>query len=129
MAKQTVTQMMVLPIEGIPEYFVADNGTIYSRKISKRYNPYGDMRVVRPRKHPSGYLYVGLYIGAGKNKKRLWRRVHRVVVEAFINKIPTGMDVDHKDGNRHNNNVTNLRIVTHSENMLFGYERKRNKTK
>ena len=129
MAQQTTTQMMVLPIEGIPQYFVADNGTIYSRKISKRYNQFGEMRVVRPRKHPSGYLYVGMYIGAGKNKKRLWRRVHRVVVEAFINKIPTAMDVDHIDGNRHNNEVTNLRIVTHSENMLAGYERRKNKKK
>ena len=119
--------MMVLPIEGIPNYFIADNGTVYSKKISKRYNQFGDMRIVRARKHPSGYLYVGLYIGAGKNKKRLWRRVHRVVVEAFINKIPTAMDVDHIDGNRHNNEVSNLRIVTHSENILAGHERRRNK--
>jgi hypothetical protein len=127
MAQQTTTQMMVLPIEGIPQYFVADNGTIYSRKISKRYNQFGEMRVVRPRKHPSGYLYVGMYIGAGKNKKRLWRRVHRVVVEAFINKIPEGMNCDHIDGNRHNNELSNLRIVTHSDNCLAGYERRRNK--
>lgn len=127
MAQQTTTQMMVLPIEGIPQYFVADNGTIYSRKISKRYNQFGEMRVVKPRKHPSGYLYVGMYIGAGKNKKRLWRRVHRVVVQAFIGNIPKGMDVDHRDGNRHNNDVSNLRIVTHSENILAGHERRRNK--
>jgi hypothetical protein len=125
---QTKNKIMVLPIEGISDYFIADNGTVYSKKISKRYNPYGDMRIVRPRKHPSGYLYIGLYIGEGKNKKRLWRRVHRVVVEAFINKIPEAMNVDHIDGNRHNNDLSNLRIVTHSENCLAGYQR-RNKQK
>jgi hypothetical protein len=124
---QTKNKIMVLPIEGMPDYFIADNGTVYSKKISKRYNPFGDMRVVRPRKHPSGYLYIGLYIGAGKNKKRLWRRVHRVVAEAFLNKIPEGMNCDHIDGNRHNNELSNLRIVTHSENCLAGYERRRNK--
>jgi hypothetical protein len=125
---QTKNKIMVLPIEGMPDYFIADNGTVYSKKISKRYNPYGDMRIVRARKHPSGYLYIGLYIGAGKNKKRLWRRVHRVVAEAFLNKIPEAMNVDHIDGNRHNNDLSNLRIVTHSENCLAGYQR-RNKQK
>lgn len=116
---------MVKPIEGIPNYFVSDNGTIYSKKISRRYNPYGEMRVVKPRLHPSGYLYYGLFIGEGKDKTRLWRRGHRLVASAFIGNIPNKMDVDHIDGNRHNNNVSNLRIVTHSENCLAGFKRRK----
>ena len=128
MANQKVNQMHVLPIEGIPQYFISDTGVVYSRKVSPRYNPHGEMRVVRPRIHPSGYLYAGLFVGKGKTKVRLWRRIHRLVAEAFIGKIPQAMDVDHKDGNRHNNDVKNLRIVTHSENCLAGYER-RNKQK
>jgi hypothetical protein len=128
MANQKTNQMHVLPIEGIPQYFISDTGVVYSRKVSPRYNPHGEMRVVRPRKHPSGYLYYGLFVGKGKTKVRYWRRGHRLVAEAFIGKIPQGMDVDHKDGNRHNNDVKNLRIVTHSENCLAGYER-RNKQK
>jgi hypothetical protein len=129
MAKQTVTQMMVKPIKGIPKYFISDTGIVYSRKISPRYNPHGEMRVVRPRKHPSGYLYYGLFVGKGKTKVRYWRRGHRLVAEAFIGNIPDGMDVDHKDGDRHNNNVKNLRIVTHSENCLAGYERRKKQKK
>lgn len=128
MANQKTNQMHVLPIEGIPQYFISDTGIVYSRKVSPRYNPHGEMRVVRPRKHPSGYLYYGLFVGKGKTKVRYWRRGHRLVAEAFINKIPNGMDVDHIDGNKHNNNVTNLRIVTHSENMLAAFNR-RNKQK
>ena len=128
MANQKVNQMHVLPIEGIPQYFISDTGVVYSRKISPRYNPHGEMRVVRPRKHPSGYLYYGLFVGKGKTKVRYWRRGHRLVAQAFIGNIPQGMDVDHRDGNRHNNNVSNLRIVTHSENCLAGYVR-RNKQK
>jgi hypothetical protein len=129
MANQKVNQMHVLPIEGIPQYFISDTGVVYSRKISPRYNPHGEMRVVRPRKHPSGYLYYGLFVGKGKTKVRYWRRGHRLVAQAFIGNIPAGMDVDHKDGNRHNNNVKNLRIVTHSENCLAGYERRKKQKK
>lgn len=43
-------------------------------------------------------------------------RIHRLVVEAFIGPIPEGFEVDHIDRDRSNNDVTNLRIVTHSEN-------------
>lgn len=42
--------------------------------------------------------------------------VHRAVAELFIGSIPKGMDVDHIDGNTHNNNVNNLRICTRKEN-------------
>ena len=43
--------------------------------------------------------------------------VHRLVYETFIGPIPEGMKVDHIDGNRSNNNVANLRLVTQSDNM------------
>ena len=128
MANQKTNQMHVLPIEGIPQYFISDTGVVYSKKVSPRYNPHGEMRVVRPRIHPSGYLYTGMFVGKGKTKVRLWRRVHRLVAEAFIGKIPQGMDVDHISGDRHDNNVKNLRIVTHSENCIAGIQR-RNKQK
>lgn len=112
-------------IKGIPNYYACEDGTIWSTKVSYRYNPNGEMRLVRPRTHPSGYLYYGLFVGKGPNKKRLWRRGHRLVWETFKDKIKSGLEIDHIDGNKHNNNITNLRLVTHSENMLAMYERKR----
>ena len=42
--------------------------------------------------------------------------VHRMVYEAFKGEIPEGMEIDHIDRNRQNNNPDNLRVVTRSEN-------------
>ena len=45
--------------------------------------------------------------------------VHRIMAATFLKVPSTSMDweVDHKDGNRANNLVDNLEVVTHSENM------------
>lgn len=41
----------------------------------------------------------------------------RAVYSAFHGSIPKGLEIDHIDGNPLNNNLTNLRVVTHKENM------------
>lgn len=43
--------------------------------------------------------------------------IHRLVWETFNGEIPDGMVIDHIDGNRSNNALSNLRLVTQSENM------------
>ncbi len=124
---QTKGEVAMRPIDGIEDYHICDDGRVFSTKVSPRYNQNGDLRLVKPRTHPSGYLYIGLYIGERKQKRRLWRRVHRVVYEAFVGKIPKGLEIDHIDGNKHNNDITNLRAINRSENMLAMFERRRNK--
>ena len=39
------------------------------------------------------------------------KRIHVLVAEHFIGKIPKGYHVHHKDGNKQNNVVTNLEII------------------
>ena len=124
---QTKTEVAMRPIDGMLDYHICDDGRVLSTKISHRYNPNGELRLVKPRTHPSGYLYYGLFVGEGKQKKRLWRRAHRLVYEAFGGKIPVGFEIDHIDADKHNNDITNLRLVTRSQNMLAMHERKRNK--
>jgi len=116
------TQTKLKQIQNIPDYYSAEDGSIWSKKISTRYNPTGRLRLIKPRKHPSGYLYYGIYTGKGIDKKRIWLRGHRIVYATFNGEIPyynedgKQLDIDHINNNRHDNSLSNLRLVTHEEN-------------
>lgn len=43
---------------------------------------------------------------------------HRLVWEAFVGPIPIGMQLNHKDGDKDNPDLTNLEVVTASENKI-----------
>lgn len=64
-----------------------------------------------------GYLKANLYM----NGKSSSKRIHRLVAEAFIPNPENKPDVNHKDGNKHNNSVDNLEWVNKSENMQHAY--------
>lgn len=65
-----------------------------------------------------GYYVVNLR----KNHTGNVCQVHRLVAEAFIEN-PLGLPtVNHKDGNKHNNNVTNLEWASYSENNIHALE-------
>lgn len=56
----------------------------------------------------------------GKPKDLL---VARLVATTFLeNLINTEMTVNHKDGNRLNNNINNLEWITRAENIKYGFE-------
>lgn len=60
----------------------------------------------------SGYLEVHLC----KQSKGKMIGVHRLVAQSFIDNVDNLPEVDHIDGDKTNNNVTNLRWVTHLDN-------------
>lgn len=60
-----------------------------------------------------GYLRVTLHKN-GKTKKHL---VHRLIAETFIPNPWNKPEVNHKDGNKRNNNVSNLEWSTRKENL------------
>ncbi|BAH81617.1 HNH endonuclease [Streptococcus dysgalactiae subsp. equisimilis] len=60
----------------------------------------------------NGYLIVDLY----QNNRAEKVPIHRLVAEAFIQNPENKATVDHIDGNRRNNSISNLRWATYSEN-------------
>jgi hypothetical protein len=113
-----MAKIEIKDLKGFTDYYAGSDGLIYTTKISPRYNPKGELRVLKPRTHPSGYLYYGLFVGKGKTKVRYWRRGHRLIAQTYLGKIPKGKEVNHKDLDKHNNNPSNLEYMTRSENQL-----------
>lgn len=64
---------------------------------------------------PLGSLNNLGYLRVQFNKKRYY--LHRVIWEMFNGEIPQGFEVDHIDGNPSNNLITNLRLLTHNQNL------------
>lgn len=75
---------------------------------------------------PLGYPMVGL---RKPGEKRRHIKIHRLVYSAFIGDIPNGMEINHKNGIRHDNRLENLECVTrrgncqHRSNRLRGNDR------
>lgn len=64
-----------------------------------------------------GYLLVNLCLGG----KVSYVKIHRLVAEHFIPNQQNKAYVNHKDGNKHNNVVSNLEWATPLENNLHAY--------
>lgn len=57
-----------------------------------------------------------------KNNKQNIKTVHRLVAEAFIPNPKNLREVNHKDGNKHNNHISNLEWVSSAQNTKHGWD-------
>lgn len=71
-------------------------------------------RILKLGKTTTGYYNVLLYPGGGA--RYVARRVHHLVLEAFVGPRPDGAFGRHLDDDRENNHASNLRWGTRSDN-------------
>jgi len=87
------------------KYEVSDTGLV--RKGNK---------ILKPAIDKDGYRFIGLTI----NGKRINRRIHRLVLHAFSPcDNEDKLEIHHIDEDVTNNNLSNLKWVTHEENIRY----------
>ena len=78
----------------------------------------GQVKILKPHVDKDGYLQSVFT----KNGKHKWFKLHRLVATAFIPNLKNKPQVNHIDGHKMNNHVSNLEWVSQSENNLHAAE-------
>lgn len=100
------------PIPDYEGYFISKCGQVLSTRgnglngCNIKYT-----KILKPSSDKNGYKYLNLY----KNKKRETKKIHRLVAMTFLDDYTEDLTVDHKDNDRLNNNLDNLKMATMSE--------------
>lgn len=85
-------------------YLIYDDGNVFNKNTNKMLS--GSIG-------ENGYKYYRL----SKNGKKQMFYAHRLVAETFIDNVDNLPIVNHKDGNKLNNNIDNLEWVSYSDNI------------
>lgn len=100
-------------INGIRSKYVVNNyGEIYRIKSS------GKLKIMKQQVDIDGYFTVVLHL----NGVAYFRRVNRLVAQAFIDNPENKPEVNHIDGNKQNNTIENLEWVTTQENIIHAWK-------
>lgn len=99
-----------IPIKDFDDYFVTNNGDIFSKKSGK-------YKKLKPIINANGYCTIGLR----KNNKTYIKFIHRIVAETFLLNPDHKITVNHKNGIKQDNRVQNLEWNTYSENLTHRY--------
>lgn len=109
-------------ISGYDFYLVSDSGKIKSetRIVTKKNGLQQKVqsRIMKPKISKHGYFRIGL---VDKNGKQKFYQLHRLVLITFAGLDEVKTQVNHIDGNKSNNSLSNLEWVTSSENQRHAH--------
>lgn len=94
---------------------VHKSGKVINTKTNKKSNVVGNRQA-----STNGYCWV--YGTAGPGSKRRAIGTHRLVWLAFKGPIPFGLEVNHKNGVKSDNRLSNLELLTPSKNVKHSYD-------
>ena len=94
-----------MEVKDYPNYLIYDDGRVQNKKTK---------RFLKPSLIGRGYYAICL----SKNNKSKTCKIHRLVALHYIPLIHGKDEVDHIDKNKTNNDISNLRWVNRSENMI-----------
>ena len=94
-----------MEVQGFPNYLIYEDGRVFNKQTNyfKKATKFKQ----------TGYMFVSLYNNT-KDKKYL---IHRLIAIHYIPNPMNKPQVDHKDRNRLNNDISNLRWVDACENQ------------
>ena len=103
--------------ETVGGYLISNCGNVKKPKGRDRSGHNRKEKELKPELSAWGYYRIGLFVDGVKKKYA----VHRLVAKAFCPGEKEGLQVNHIDGNKQNNNASNLEWVTASENQRHAY--------
>lgn len=90
------------------KYYSFKNDGIYSNHLNRR---------LKGHKSVDGYVKLTLACEDGKSRTFYY---HIVMWEHFNGDIPKGMQINHNDEDKENNNINNLSLMTPKDNCNYG---------
>jgi len=123
---------VIKQIEGFSDYWIGNFGNIYSthyktKNKSKLELPSGlrKIKLSIGKETSRRYDYANIYTNDGY---RASIRVHRLVYQYHNTEgdcLREGFIIDHIDGNKKNNHISNLRQITQQDNIIAYYKSKK----